>query len=280
MRYLVFLFFLPTYSLTARIPQNDKALLKAAKRNDRAEVQKQIARKAQVNTQDKKGRTPLHRASSPEVVEELILAGADPDYTTKGNDKRTPLYDALVAGNRDKAMTLILLGAEVNTHHKDGYTPLKWAIEHNDYELTFHLIQAGAKVHPKMVEFAQKHGYQSIATLLSQYRKAKDKSYALNKFDKHDFSPMHYAVLKNDPIKLDALVLARGKINLKNSLGQTPLHIAVENNLPSMVQKLLELFAKTNIEDNKGRIPLQIARQLNLPKIIRMLRAHGAHAIL
>ena len=280
MRYLVFLFFLPACNLTAKIPQTNKALLKAAKQNDRAEVQKQIAHKANVNAQNKNGETALHRASSPEVVNELILSGADPNYTTKGRDKRTPLYDALVKGNRDKAMTLILSGAEVNTRHKDGYSPLKWAIEHDDYELVFYLIQAGAKVHPKMVAFAQKQRHQAITTLLSQYRKAKDKSYALNKLDKHGLSPMHYAVLENDPIKFDALVLAHGQINLKNSLGQTPLHIAVENNLPNIVQKLLELFAKINIEDNKGRTPLQVAQQLNLPKITRMLRAHGAHVIL
>jgi len=262
-----------------KISLHDKALLKAAKQDDQTAVQAEIKKKANLDVQNKKGQTALHRANKPEVVHELIISGASLNTKTFDGDRATPLYNALVTGNREKAITLILSGASVNTRHHNGQTPLEWAIAHNDYELIFYLIRAGAKVRPKHVVLAKSKNYESVATLLSEFQEAKAMRYALNKLDKFGLSPMHYAILENNPIKLDALVLAQGQINLQNSLGQTPLHIAVERNLPTMVEKLLQLFAKIDVEDKNGFTPIDLARQLNLTTITRMLLAHGANII-
>jgi ankyrin repeat protein len=272
MWYVTFFLLFTSSTLIAKTSRHDKALLKAAKQNDHVAINKAIKNNAHLNMQDKKGRTALHYAQAPTAVHELIINGADLNAKMFDSNRATPLYDALVAGNRDKAITLILSGAKVNTRHHNGKTPLEQAIEHNDYEVISYLIHAGAHVTPKLITLAKTKNYQSIALLLHEFHQAHSTRYALNKVDKQGLSPMHYAILENNPIKLDALVLAHGKINLQNSLGQTPLHIAVEKNLPKMVERLVQLFAKIDIEDSNGKTPVQIAHEQNLTEIIRILK--------
>lgn len=262
---------IPLYAIRKKLPNTE--IIDAAARNDLMQVRSLIVKKnVNVNVQDKEGKTALHATSSPDIVFELMISGADPNLTTK--EKLTPLLSAILNSHRDKAIVLLECGASPNTMHQKK-TPLMLATEQQDYELVKELVKAGAKVSSTTVNYAKNHN-QRIASFLDHYRMAKNSKGASNTLDKGGLSPMHYATLRNDHIEFDAHICAGGKLNIQSSKGKTPLHLAVEYNLPSMTEKLLELQAKLRIQDYNGKTPLHYAAQTGNQTIVSMLQNHGA----
>ena len=90
--------------------------------------------------------TPLHYASTKEIVELLIAKGAD--VNAKSSDGSTPLHDAAYYGRTVIAELLIAKGADVNAKDDDqGRTPLHWA--NSTKEIADLLIAEGANVNAK-----------------------------------------------------------------------------------------------------------------------------------
>ena len=144
--------------------------LKAAKENDLMGVRQPIIqKKINIDAQDKQGNSALHLTSSPEIVFELIISGADPNLMNK--EKLTPFCKALLHGNLDKAKVLVLSGANPNIMYKKK-TSLMLAIEQGNYELVKEIIKAGAKISSANIAYAKKHN-QKIASFLEQYHTLK-----------------------------------------------------------------------------------------------------------
>ena len=90
-----------------------------------AAVELLLARGAEVNVKDGRGRIPLHYAvqeGSKGAAELLLTKGAD--VNAKDVDGGTPLHYAVVIGDEDKAELLLTKGAEVNAKTNNGRTPL------------------------------------------------------------------------------------------------------------------------------------------------------------
>ena len=107
-------------------PQNDTALRKAAQDGDIQAVNDLLAKGANVNAKDDKGRTALlwvaPARDNPEMAKLLIAKGAD--CNAKDNDGETALMIAASQSNPGILTALIEAGAEVNAQNNAGGTAL------------------------------------------------------------------------------------------------------------------------------------------------------------
>ncbi|AFZ26487.1 ankyrin repeat protein,protein kinase family protein [Cylindrospermum stagnale PCC 7417] len=113
----------------------------ASEQGNKQVVKQQLAKGANVNSQNFYSATPLHVAAeqgNKDIVELLITKGAA--VNTKNNDGNTPLH---LADDPDLVELLITKGAAVNAKNNDGNTPLHLA---DDPDLVKLLIAKGADV--------------------------------------------------------------------------------------------------------------------------------------
>jgi ankyrin repeat protein len=129
--------------------QNEKLMIKAAKKGDAAAV-KQLLKldKELTNARDTDGSTPLHCASwkgHVEVVRVLLDAGADINAKSQNEHYGdTPLHAASHGNQRDVVKVLIERGANLNSKNKIGRTPLGETEWHNATAAAKLLKEAGA----------------------------------------------------------------------------------------------------------------------------------------
>jgi ankyrin repeat protein len=97
-------------------------------REDKARVEKVIARGADVNAQDADRDTALHGAAQStdvEILKMLLDKGANPNV--KNSSGGTPLMWAAVYGNHDAAQLLLSRGADTSMKDNEGNTAYDWA---------------------------------------------------------------------------------------------------------------------------------------------------------
>jgi len=93
------------------------------------DIEKLLAKGAEVDCRDGNGSTPLHHAAvhgHTEIVALLIAKGADVNVKDFANEA-TPLHDAAGFGNVEVVKLLIEAGADINARTKRGWTPLNCA---------------------------------------------------------------------------------------------------------------------------------------------------------
>ena len=94
------------------------------------------------------GETPLMRtarAGLADAVEVLLVHGADID-AREGWREQTALMWATVEGNTAAAQALVDAGADLHARSDGGFTPLLFAVRHNQQDTLGALVAAGADV--------------------------------------------------------------------------------------------------------------------------------------
>lgn len=154
------------------------------------------------------------------------------------------LADLVQTGNREAALEMIRLGANVNERQGDGTTALHWAVYSVDAELVKELLSHEAS--PNMT----------------------------NNFGS---KPLTEAI-KLANIELAKLLLDGGAhVDSPNQDGQTALMLAAGMGTMSLVELLVENGADINaVEKYRGQTALMWASSLNYPKIAAYLIKHGA----
>jgi ankyrin repeat protein len=105
-------------------------------RDDKARVEKLLARGAEVNAQDADGDTALHGAAqggNVEIAQLLLDKGAG--VNAKNKHGGTPLMWAAVYGHQDAAQLLLSRGADASLKDNDGNTAADWAVRNKRAEV-------------------------------------------------------------------------------------------------------------------------------------------------
>jgi ankyrin repeat protein len=153
-----------------------RALLVAAGNGHLEVVKQSIVDGVDVNTKDKYGTTPLHKAAGrghKEIAELLIANGADVNATDK-QDAETPLHWAAYAGENYIVELLIKSGAGLNPkrnialNSKDrlGATPLDHALNRKKYDTVDLLRKYGGRTGPEDIAYQ----FESINNTISLFQ--------------------------------------------------------------------------------------------------------------
>ena len=148
MRYLflILLIFSSALIVAGQDPATDVALRKAVQDGEMQTVKDLLAKGANVNAKDDKGRTALlwvaPARDNPEMVKVLIEKGAD--VNAKDNEGETALMIAASQSNPGILEALIEAGAEVDATNKAGGTALMAAAFRANIEEIKILLAKGA----------------------------------------------------------------------------------------------------------------------------------------
>ena len=132
-------------------------------------VDELLALGAESNLLDQTGKRPLHYASSAQIAELLLAAGAD----ANGRDTmhaRTPLH---TVNSRKVAMVLVSAGADVDASDDNQRTPLHHAAADGNLRMVRFLLSR--KADPNVVDYQQQtplhlaeaHGHAEVVALLA-----------------------------------------------------------------------------------------------------------------
>jgi uncharacterized protein len=157
---------------------------------------------------------------------------------------RYELAEAVKAGNRATAISLIQQKADVNAPEPDGTTALSWAVRQNDVELVDRLIRAGANA-----KAANRYGV----------------------------TPLYLAALNGNGDVILKLLKAGAGANDAVTEGETALMTAARTGQLAAVRVLIESGATVDARENwRGQTALMWAAAEGHPDVINELAAHGA----
>lgn len=229
-----------------------------------------LAANANIETQDSRGRTALHRATGEgklDVVRVLLDRGATIDK--KANDGATALFDSVQFGKVPILELLIERHAQVDLTDASGNTPLMVASEGNAYlpnnaPMVAALLAAGAQV-----DSVDSRGRSALYRASSEgkvdaMRLLLDHKADVNLRANDQSTPLIEAVTYAKLAAAQLLVERGANVNLGDASDTTPLMIAAETSVyikdpAEFLKLLLEHGAKRGMIDNRGRNALQRA---------------------
>jgi uncharacterized protein len=132
----------PEVDPNSRGLNNRPVLLAYVWRDNKARVEKLLARGADVNAQDADGDTALHGAAQTgnvEIIRMLLDKGANPNAQNRSGG--TPLMWSAVYGHDDAARLLLSRGADTSLKDSDGVTAAEWAVRNKREKVSLILRQ-------------------------------------------------------------------------------------------------------------------------------------------
>lgn len=134
-------------AIVAQAAAADQRLIEAARNHDETAIRTLLKQKADVNTADVTGMTPLLWAAHNDDLESvnlLLAAGANPKAANRYDI--TALAEAAQCGDGAMIAALAKAGADVNAAYGEGETPLMAAARTGTVEGVKALLAAGANV--------------------------------------------------------------------------------------------------------------------------------------
>lgn len=239
------------------VNQFDRTALYAAAKNGHVSLARRLlALGANVDQADILGVTPLGAAAwydLPDMADLLIAHGASVNKTS--NDGESPLYRACKNNRQKMARALIRNGGDVNLATSDsdnhpGHTPLMAAIPGVNYH-----------VYSSMPD-------KSVSEMAALIDLLVVKGCDLNARDFRGRSALHLAVLDNNVCAVCLLLEAGCNVNLVDNFDFSPLHWALQRNQQRhYIAKVLMLYGANvdfylNTSDTKIRDVLSMVREI------------------
>ncbi len=203
--------------VNSALPDGTTALHWAANRNDLTVAGLLVKAGAKVDAANEYGVTPLSLAASngsAEMLALLLKAGANPNLALPTGE--TPLMSASRAGSVAAVTALLDHKADANLAEPDmGQTALMWALSENHLPIVQTLVERGAQVNVK---------------------------------SKSGFTPLMFAARRGNQ-NATAFLLGKGAaLNETAADGLTPLMVAVLRGHASLAEFLLDRGADPNID--------------------------------
>lgn len=199
------------------------------------------------------GDTALHlaaRAGNHDMVEFLLLNGADAKQGKKDKPEATPLEDAVNFGKVDVVETLVRHGGYVSGNMVDGRTLLHRAVEKGKTRMVEAMIRAGADANERTPN-------GSTPLLIAVSLRMTEVAEALLEFPE---------VVRG----IDSYT------NTTDPKNRTSFQLAIERGMATVAAKMLKSGANINAADADGVTPLGHAlAQFNMP-LVKTLVLNGA----
>jgi ankyrin repeat protein len=200
-----------------------------------------------------------------------------PETTEAANQE---LFKAIRAQNIPDVITL-LSDADLDSRNGFGRTPLHWAAEMGNHLLVQLLLNAGAPINARDENGSSALHIASELGTISVVRELLNRTGRVNVnfSDVSERTPLHYAVLQEDPLVVRALINARALIDAQDIDGATPLHDAAAFGTAGILQALIQSIPASalNTPDNRGRTPLLVALENGNSYAVGLLLALDTH---
>ncbi|MDI1228340.1 MAG: ankyrin repeat domain-containing protein [bacterium] len=232
----------------------DPALFFGAVRQNKLErVKEYVLAGFNLNAFNLQGDTALHlaaRGGSNEMVEFLLVNGANPKQGKKDKPDANPLEDAVNFGKVDVVETLVRHGGYVSGNMVDGRTLLHRAVEKGKTRMVEAMIRAGADANERTPN-------GSTPLLIAVSLRMTEVAEALLEFPE---------VVRG----IDSYT------NTTDPKNRTSFQLAIERGMATVAMKMLKSGANVNAADADGVTPLGHAlAQFNMP-LVKTLVLNGA----
>ncbi|WP_456201480.1 ankyrin repeat domain-containing protein [Wolbachia endosymbiont of Protocalliphora sialia] len=253
-----------------------------------------LDRGANIDAQDKEGKTLLHFAASGnnlDMVQFLLDRGASIEVQD-GRDW-TPILYAAQSGKWGVVKLLISNGAKFNNEITYQGTPLHFAAQGGNLDIAQFLLDEGAVIESqdkddkKPLDLAVEAGRLNVAKLLL------DRGASVNAKDKNDRTPLDLAT-KGDMIellkraqmdqglsinaregtfdKVEDLIAQGANLEAKDNNDNTPLHNACNNGHFNVAKYLIEKGASLKAKNKDNKTPLELADHKGYINIVEMIK--------
>jgi ankyrin repeat protein len=279
-------------------PSNERVgqmLRQAVYMEDQVTLEHLVKQKADLESKDETGATPLHIAaaqSRPQTIAWLVSHRAD--VSALDSEGFNALTWACVKGHHAAVAQLLTCRANPDLEcSSNGKTPLSLAAERGHKECISELLDQRASLlranrdSTSALMCAAHHNETDIVAYLL------GRNCAVNKTDDEGWTALHYIVNAPVPpttlggeasekkVLLDGsvgkkfatelLLLHKADCNAQSNDGLTPLLICSGKDRPVAVRRLLESKAEVNLCSARGQSPLLMAAAHDLPDVVRAL---------
>lgn len=204
-----------------------------------------------------------------------------PDLSTTITSDGTTALHFIARWHRQTILEMILEpGIEINVHDNDGATPLQTAFLHNNLDTAKCFIEYGADVNEsssiktgaKIIHKMVTTGRLNAANILIEC------GASINSADKMGRTPLHLAMIRNDPSMAKLLLEKGAEIDACDHNGINSLHLSIIYQHPDITKLLIQYNANISFKDKSGMLPLHLsvsAGFLDITKLI--LKKSNAH---
>jgi len=223
-----------------------------------------IENQADINIEDMKGWTPLHRvaAAGHTSITELLLAQFGISLSVNDEEDGTPLHLACQFGHGEIAALLTDAGAEVAIADLRGWTPLHWAAHNGKLACALAVLENSTsqpdvdaldKQGQGPLHIACLRGHAAVAALLIE------NGASTNNATSNGTTPLHRAAMGGHPMIIENLVQAGCVVDALDAADMTPLHRASAHGKASCAEALIKGKADVWLKCTSGERPIALA---------------------
>ena len=147
------------------------------------------------------------------------------DVNSRNSQGETPLYTAIRNGNLEMVRLLLEKGADINSRNNNDYTPLLAAVLRENLEMVRFLLERGANFYAGkngLAEVARRGNFEMVRLLIERGVDIN------NRHGDDDRTALHFAVIRSQPTIVQYLVESGINVNARDNEGKSALNIAYD----------------------------------------------------